>query len=324
MGPKKNAEIIHKDAVVVDAHCDTLSLLVEGRASLADSGQGHVDLHRLKQGGVNVVFFAVFVHTKHRGAYLRRALEQIDAFHTTAAAHRDVLAAVRGYSGLRRALAEGKIAGILTVEGGHVLEGSLGVLRVLYQMYVRCLTLTWNGRNKLACGVGEHESKGGLTPFGREVVREMERLGMLVDVAHLAPAGFWDVIDMAKKPVIDTHANSRVLCNHPRNLTDEQVRALAGTGGVIGVNFVPAFVNPENPTVEAVVDHIEHLAAIGGVDCVGIGSDFDGTTKTVAGLDDVSCLPLLTACLVDRGWPQADIRKVLGGNWLRVLKETLK
>jgi membrane dipeptidase len=240
-----------------------------------------------------------------------------------AAAHRDVLSAVCEYSGIRRALAEEKIAGILTVEGGHVLEGSLGVLRVLYHMHVRCLTLTWNGRNKIAYGVGESEIKKGLTPFGREVVREMERLGMLVDVAHLAPTGFWDVIDMATKPVIDTHANSRVLCDHPRNLTDEQVRALAGTGGVIGVNFVPAFVSPAHPTVETVADHIEHLAAVGGIDCVGIGSDFDGTAKTVTGLDDVSCLPLLTTCLVDRGWPQADIRKVLGGNWLRVLKETL-
>ncbi|RJX17387.1 MAG: membrane dipeptidase [Ammonifex sp.] len=324
MGQKKDAEIIHKKAVVVDAHCDTLSLLAEGRVSFADAGEGHVDLRRLKQGGINVVFFAVFVHPRNRGAYLRKALEQVDAFHTTVAVHREDLVAVREYSGLRRALAAGKIAGILSVEGGHVLEGSLGVLRVLYQMYVRCLTLTWNGRNKLADGVGESESRGGLTSFGREVVREMERLGMLVDVAHLAPAGFWDVVRMAKNPVIDTHANSRVLCDHPRNLTDEQVRALAATGGVVGVNFVPAFVDPANPTIEAVADHIEHLATVGGIDCVGIGSDFDGTANTVAGLDDAACLPLLTACLVDRGWQEAHIRKVLGGNFLRVLKETWK
>lgn len=322
MGQKKDSLVLHRDAVVVDGHCDTLSLLAERKFSFAGGGQGQVDLPRLKRGCVDVQFFAVFVSPKHRGTYLRRALEQVALFYSLMEAYGEDCVAVHDYSGLERALTTGKIGGILSVEGGHILEGSLGVLRVLYQLGVRCLTLTWNGRNELADGVGESETKGGLTSFGREVVREMERLGMLVDVAHLAPAGFWDVIKMVKSPVIASHANSKALCNHPRNLSDEQVRALASTGGVIGVNFVPEFVDPANPTLETVANHIEHLATVGGLDCVGIGSDFDGTPQTVSGLEDAAFLPMLTGCLLDRGWSEDHIRKVMGGNFLRVIKET--
>jgi membrane dipeptidase len=310
----------HRAAVVVDAHCDTLSLLAKENFSFAEGGGRQVDLPRLRMGGVDVQFFAVFVAPDERGAYLRRALEQIDAFSSVAAACSGDLTPVRDWAGLQAAVGTGKIAGVLAVEGGHVLEGSLGVLRVLYELGMRCLTLTWNGRNELADGVGECETRGGLTAFGRGVVKELERLGVLVDVAHLSPAGFWDVLRLAQGPVVASHANSRALCDHPRNLTDEQVRALAATGGVVGVNFVPAFVDPVNSTVDRVVDHIEHLAAVGGVGAVGIGSDFDGTAETVSGLEDVARLPALTERLYQRGWGEADIRKVLGGNFLRVLK----
>ena len=312
--------LLHRTAVVVDVHCDTLSLLAEKGFSFAGGGEGQVDLPRLRAGGVDVQFFAVFVPPHCRGTYLQRALEQVDLFHRIVAVCSEDLMAVRDYAGLEAAISGGKIAGVLAVEGGHILEGSLGVLRVLHQMGIRSLTLTWNGRNELADGVGESDTGGGLTGFGREVVREMERLGMLVDVAHLAPAGFWDVLRLARDPVIASHANSRAVCDHPRNLTDEQVRAIAATGGVIGVNFVPAFVDPAHPTLDRVVDHMEHLAAVGGVGCIGIGSDFDGVSETVAGLEDVSCLPGLTGRLRERGWGGTDIQKVLGGNFLRVLK----
>lgn len=312
---------LHYNAVVVDAHCDTLSLLAAEEGMLRLEGGGRqVTLDRLKQGGVNLQVFAVFVAPHQRGSYLRQALEQIDIFYQLIATRGTELAPVYDLASLERVLVAGKIGGILAVEGGHVLEGSLRVLRTLHRLGVRCLTLTWNGRNELADGVLESGTGGGLTTFGREVVQEMERLGMVVDVAHLAPAGFWDVLSLTHLPVIASHANAQALCDHPRNLTDEQVRALAAKGGVIGVSFVPAFVDPEKPTLERVVDHIEHLAAVGGVACVGLGSDFDGTPQTVVGLEDPSCLPAITEALVRRGWPEGDIRKVLGENFLRVFR----
>lgn len=320
----QDARRLHHNAIVVDCHCDTLSFLAQKGGSFEAGAKGQVDLLRLKSGGINVQFFAVFVSPRYRGTYLRRALEQVDIFAKTTSSCSEKLVSVYDLSGLDNALAEGKIAGVLAMEGGHVLEGSIGVLRVLYRLGVRCLTLTWNCRNDLADGVAENETGGGLTSFGRKVVREMGRLGMIVDVAHLASAGFRDVLRLAQGPVIASHANSRRLCDHPRNLTDEQVREIAATGGVVGVNFVPDFIDPVRPTLDRLVDHIEHLAAVGGVECVGIGSDFDGAPMMVTGLEDAACLPLLTERLVERGWQEADIRKVLGENFLRVMKEVWK
>ena len=191
-----------------------------------------------------------------------------------------------------RAIAAGKIAAFLSIEGGEALAGSLGVLRMLYKVGVRSLTLTWNGRNELGDGVGA--SGKGLTAFGRAVVREMNDLGMLVDVSHLSERGFWDAMKVSTQPLIASHANCRALCDHPRNLTDAQIRAVAGQGGVIGVTFVPDFLGGETPSVDNVLDHIDHMIAVGGEDCVGLGSDFDGTKELPAGLADCTGLPLLT------------------------------
>lgn len=320
----RDARRIHRNAIVVDCHCDTLSLLARKGGSFEAGIKGRVDLPRLQRGGIDVQFFAVFVSPRHRGTYLRRALEQVDIFTKITSGCTDEFVSVENYSGLHDALAGGKIAGVLAIEGGHVLEGSIGVLRILYRLGVRCLTLTWNCRNELADGVAENGTGGGLTSFGREVVKEMGRLGMIVDVAHLAPAGFWDVLRSARRPVIASHANSKTLCDHPRNLTDEQVRELAATGGVIGVNFVPDFIDPDVPTFDRLVDHLEHLAAVGGVECVGIGSDFDGAPKMVTGLEDAAALPFLTERLLERGWQEEDIKRVLGINFLRVMKEVWK
>ncbi|MEW6572736.1 MAG: dipeptidase [Bacillota bacterium] len=321
---EQDARRLHYNAIVVDCHCDTLSFLAQKGGSFEAGTEGHVDLPRLRSGGVDVQFFAVFVSPRYRGIYLRRALEQVEIFATITSSYSEKLVSVSNGPGLDEALNKGKIAGVLTVEGGHVLEGSIGVLRIFHRLGVRCLTLTWNCRNELADGVAETNTGGRLTSFGREVVREMEKLGMLVDVAHLAPAGFWDVLRLAQYPIIASHANSRRICDHPRNLTDEQVRELAATGGVIGVNFVPDFVDPVNPTIDRLIDHIEHLASVGGIQCVGIGSDFDGAPKMVSGLEDSSALPLLTERLFERGWPEGDIRRVLGINFLRVMKEVWK
>ncbi|ACX52568.1 Membrane dipeptidase [Ammonifex degensii KC4] len=302
--------------LVVDAHCDTLSRQACRGFPLSWQLEGQVDLPRLARGKVKVQFFAVFVPLEYRGMYLRRALEQIDYFYRLLSTWEGVRP-VKDRASLEGTLAEGKTAGVLAVEGGHVLEGSLAVLRVFHLLGVRCLTLTWNGRNELGDGVGE---EGGLSSLGKEVVREMGRLGMLVDVAHLSPAGFWDVLRQAEGPIIASHANSRALCDHPRNLTDEQVKALAATGGVIGVTFVPRFIDPEKPTLDRLIDHMEHLAEVGGIDCVGVGSDFDGVLEPWEEMPDAASWPRLVSRLRERGWKEEEIRKVMGENFLRVMR----
>jgi len=192
---------LHQGATVVDAHCDTLSLMRREGSPVKEETGVQVTPGRLRQGGVDLQFFAVFVAPEHYGSYLRRALDQVDAFYAFLARYAAGLAPVYDRVTLAGALATGKVGAVLSLEGGHALEGSIGVLRVLYRTGVRSLTLTWNGRNELADGVMESETGGRLTTFGREVVREMERLGMVIDVAHLAPAGFWDVLDLSSAPV---------------------------------------------------------------------------------------------------------------------------
>ncbi|MGO0122751.1 dipeptidase [Desulfothermobacter acidiphilus] len=304
--------------VLVDAHCDTLSRQAQQGYPLRCQLEGQVDLERLRQGRVGVQFFAVFVPPEYRGMYLRLTLEQIDYFYRLLAFWQEV-EPVADWNSLEKALLCGKTAGVLAVEGGHVLEGSVAALRVLYRLGVRCLTLTWNGRNELADGVGD-EAGGGLSTFGRQVLREMEELGMLVDVAHLAPSGFWEVLRHARGPVIASHANSRALCDHPRNLTDEQVRELAATGGVIGVTMVPRFLAAEDPTLDHLIAHLEHLAEVGGIDYVGLGSDFDGIPEPWPEMPDAGHWPRLVERLQQRGWDQEAIDKVLGANFLRVLR----
>lgn len=183
--------------------------------------------------------------------------------------------------------------------------------------------MTWNGRNELADGVGESETEGGLTRFGRAVVQEMNRLGMVVDASHLSEAGFWDVLEVSNQPVITSHANSRCICNHRRNLTDEQIRALAARGGVIGLTFYPDFIHPDQPSLEKLLDHMDHIISLAGVDCIGLGSDFDGIDQVTSGLEDISRLPAITEGRWRRGYREEEIAKILGGNFLRVLQQVL-
>jgi len=322
---KNKAELLHRESVVVDAHCDTLTAMPEQNRRLGEyCGDGQLDLPRLKTGGIKMQFFAAFVAPEFKTLAARRTLELIDLFHREMEENKKDIQHVKSQSEMMKALNSGKIAALLSVEGGEALEGSIGVLRMLHRLGVRSLTLTWNGRNELGDGVGEERTGGGLTSFGSAVVEEINRLGMLADVSHLSEKGFWDVLKVSGQPVIASHSNCKALCEHPRNLSDEQIRALAKEGGVMGITFVPDFLGGKKPSVKEVLDHIDHAVAIGGVGCVGLGSDFDGTDSIPVGLEDCTRFPAVTRGLIDRGYPDNAIKKILGGNFLRILGQVLK
>lgn len=322
---KNKAELLHRESVVVDAHCDTLTAMPEQNRRLgAYSGGGQLDLPRLKTGGIKMQFFAAFIAPEFKTLAARRTLELIDLFHREMEENKKDIQHVKSQAEMMKAFNSGKIAALLSVEGGEALEGSIGVLRMLYRLGVRSLTLTWNGRNELGDGVGEERTGGGLTSFGSAVVEEINRLGMLADVSHLSEKGFWDVLKVSGQPVIASHSNCKALCEHPRNLSDEQIRALSKEGGVMGITFVPAFLGGNKPSVKEVLDHIDHAVAIGGVGCVGLGSDFDGTDSIPVGLEDCTRFPAVTRGLIDRGYPDNAIKKILGGNFLRILGQVLK
>jgi membrane dipeptidase len=317
---------IHFDSLVVDTHVDTvLHLVGNGRTLGSRQTEGHIDLPRLREGGVNCQFFAHYVEFEYKpDRALNRFLELLDTFYSEVEQNNDRVEVALSKEDILRIAGEGKVAAVISIEGGEPISGDLAVLRNLYRLGVRAIGLTWNERNDIADGVGEWRSAGGLTRFGVEVVEEMNRLGMIVDVSHLSEPSFWDVIEYSHKPVIASHSNARTLCNHVRNLKDEQIRALAENGGVMGVVFAPGFVDQEHATLEGVLDHIDHIVDLVGPDHVGLGSDFDGITSTPEGLEDVSCLPSLTAGLIERGYTERNIEKILGENYLRVFEEVFE
>jgi len=206
------------------------------------------------------------------------------------------------------------------VENSDVLEGSLNVLRVLHRLGVRSIGLTHNIRSLAADGNAEAEGGSGLTRFGRQLVRSMNDLGVLVDVAHICERGFWDVLETTSRPVLVSHGNCTACCDHPRNLTDEQLRGLAENGGSVGITFVPSFVSPVAPTFEHLLEHVDHAVQVAGIDHVGFGSDFDGGGTLVK---DATAFPELTEGLVRRGYGEDDVVKILGANHLRVFREAV-
>jgi len=331
----EDAERLHKEAIIIDGHCDTI-LTVTGRGFMgqrprdffARGDTGMIDLPRLKEGGVTCQVMAAYIEDHYKPARsARRALELLDALHALVESSEELMLATRA-ADIEAAKAADKVAFLLSIEGGEAVEGSLALLRGFYKLGVRAMGLTWNQRNDIADGVGERSGGSGLTDFGVSVVKEMERLGMLVDVSHLSDASFWSLDKVAERPYIASHSNARALASHRRNLTDQQIEALAKKGGVIGVVFAPGFVddNPDNVSLARLCDHIDHIKSIGGIDCVALGSDFDGYTpvpgKPVV-MKDVSELPALTAELLSRGYTEEEVKKVLGGNWLRVYREVI-
>jgi len=326
---------IHRGSVVVDTHCDTLKCLLpvftRPRDSMwgdrskmgmgARSSLGHVDVPRLLEGGVTCQVFAVSGERSRTPSHsLRTALEMVDRFYRECKANSDTIVPATTHGDIIRAKRDGKVAAMLSIEGCDVVEGSVDMLSVFHRLGVRMAGLVHSLRNELADGVADRRTGGGLSELGVQAVEELNRLGMIVDVSHLSDEGFWDVMELSKAPVVASHSNARAVCGHPRNLTDDMIRALAEKGGVTGMNFAPAFVHPRRATLEAVVDHIDHIVGLVGPGHVGLGSDFDGIPSTPVGLEDATKMPGLTEELVRRGYCEEDVRKILGGNHLRLIK----
>lgn len=315
---------------IVDLHCDTLGVLErEGRTLRERSPRGHLDLPRLGEGGVRVQFFALFVPRRQMTQATAVALSMIELFYRQlerSAAGEDSRRwrPAGDFAEVEAAIRDGGGAACLSLEGGEPLAGDLSVLRVLRRLGVVAVGLTWNNRNDLGCGCLDGETEG-LTAFGRAVVAEAASLRMMVDVAHLNRAGFWEVLEVSPVPVIASHANAHALCPHPRNLDDGQVAALAAKGGVLGLTFVPDFLAPGgNGACRAkLLDHLDHVVGIAGTGAVGLGSDFDGIESTPPGLEDAAALAGLDEDLLQRGYKEEEVAAILGGNWLRVMRETM-
>lgn len=323
-----NYKELHFSSLVVDTHCDTILRVIRSKGAyrLREAHtEGHVDIPRLRQGGVGLQFFAAYIEPQYKpDRSIKRVLQLLDCFYEELADNPDSLHLVLSVADLAEAKRQNKIGALISIEGGEALEGDLSVLRMLHRLGVRSIGLTWNERNLIAEGVGECRSKGGLTDFGVAAIKEMNRLGIIVDVSHLSEPGFWDVIDVSDKPIIASHSNAKSLCNHVRNLTDDQIKALAKNGGVMGLNMCDEFLHSNEPaTIEHVMDHIAHVFSLVGSKHIGIGADLDGITRPPIGLEDVSKFPALTEAMLRRGYSEEQVRDVLGENYLRVLKAVI-
>lgn len=346
---RKRAARIHKSSIVVDTHNDITSPIVDEGFDLGTrdtSGKTQTDIPRMKEGGLGAEFFSVYVASSYarEGGSARRALEIIDSVYEQARRHPESLEMAFTVADIRRIRKSGRIAALMGIEGGHAIEDSLPALRMFYQLGIRYMTLTHTNTNNWADAAGgisiaAEKRHGGLSDFGREVVREMNRLGMMIDISHVSDETFFDCVEASRAPLIASHSSARQLTNVPRNMTDDMLRALAKNGGVVMVNFYNGFINTdyarpgmpppaqsaETATMEMLMAHFEHIIEVAGIDHVGIGSDFDGVEgKLPAGMEDVSKLPVITYELLKRGYSERDIRKVLGENLLRVMSQVEK
>jgi membrane dipeptidase len=285
---------------------------------------GHTDLERLTKGMVGGQFWSVYIPGEMKDSgFARVQLEQIEIARQFIAMYPEKFQLALDSRGVRDAFRRKRIGSLIGMEGGHAIENSLGALRAYHALGARYMTLTHNVTLDWADAASDSAKHGGLTEFGKEVVREMNRLGMLVDLSHTSPGTMSDALDVTEAPVIFSHSNARALADVPRNVPDSILRRLPANGGVVMVTFVPGFVNATRgagATLSQVADHIEHIRRVAGADHVGIGGDFDGISQVVQGLEDVSKYPNLFAELVRRGWSDGDLRKLAGENILRVME----
>lgn len=361
------ARRIHAEAIGIDSHIDTLQRVLNGREDIAQrTSKGHVDLPRLREAGMRAPFFALYVPTYYKGGEaVRRTLQLRDAMQGVLDVNSKELELALNATDVERIVKAGRIAAVLTIESGHAIADDLAVLRMYHRLGVRSMTLTHFRNTNWADSSTDTPQHDGLSEFGRAVVREMDRLGMIVDISHVSDKTFYDTLGVATKPVIASHSSCRALADVPRNMTDEMIRALAKQGGVIGINFGAGFVSrkeaeqarrrfaeraavepnltgraldefaardyldnysvmkPNQATLADAVAHVDHVVKLVGADHVGIGSDWDGISTVPAGLEDVSKLPALTAELLKRGYSERDVEKILGGNFLRVMRQVI-
>jgi membrane dipeptidase len=382
LDPAFRAEFVHKDAVVADLHCDTISRFMAGEDLRQDLPKGNIDIPKLKRGAVDLQVFACYVAPPaddlEKAGAARKAFDEIEAVYRLVGQNPDDLEIVRTYEDAARLRNSGKTAVLIGIEGGYAIEDDLDLLRAFYREGVRLMTLThWTHTDWADASGDPSPTFGGLTEFGEKVVQEMNRLGMVIDVSHAHDETFWDVMRVSQAPVVASHSCCRALSDYHRNLTDDMLKALAKNGGLIGINYLPGFLNAEIekrqealraeiakkyglpdderaimradpavrdkafsdyrarwaelektlPTVDVgtVVDHIDHVVKVtGNADHVGLGSDFDGISATPDGLENVGKLGAITQELLRRGYKEADIRKIMGGNFYRVFEAVQK
>lgn len=305
---------------IVDLHCDTISRLFKNGESLL-SNSGQYDIKRAIEGGICLQYFALFTMPDNSDAALRKMLLMINYYHTALETYDDYLSPVYSYGDLISALDQNKIGCMLHMEGAASLADNVEILDLFYRLGLRSLGLTWNHRNLLADGVGEDPEGGGLSKAGKRVVKKLEELGMVLDLAHISEKGFYDAIEIYHKPVFVTHANARALCPHKRNLTDRQLQVLAENRGLVGVTQVNDFVSEGDASIEKMLDHICYIADLIGVKHIALGSDFDGADDMV--ISDVSGYSKMEALLSGRGFSAEEIRGILSGNALAAMQVVL-
>jgi len=366
----ERARKLHFSSIVLDTHDDTTQRFFSKNYDLGKRNpEGHVDIPRMREGGMNAVFFSIWIDGRTLGApAVEKALDQIDSVHENVRAYSKDLAFARTADDVRRAHAQGKIAVLMGLEGGHMIGKDLRVLRTFGELGIRYMTLTHFYNNEWADASTDKPAHNGLTDFGKDVVRELNRQGILVDVSHVSDKTFYDALAVSRAPIIASHSSCRAICNHPRNMTDQMIKDLAAKGGVIQINYEKSFIDQaykdaydkaaggvvasnadivkacgedtecvsrettkrerllteqgKLPHVswEKIIEHIDHAVKLVGADHVGLGSDFDGASMP-EGLEDCSKLPKITEALLRKGYPEDDIRKILGGNMLRVLEQ---
>ncbi|KAB3532540.1 membrane dipeptidase [Alkaliphilus pronyensis] len=315
---------------VIDLHCDTIYRLYmdKNKYGLKENPY-HIDIGKLIKGNSIAQFFALYIDLLKAKELNHRPYEAanklLKLFCSEVEKNSDVIGIAKNYLELEENIRKGKLSGFLTIEEGGAIEGSIEYLRNFYNEGVRLITLTWNYPNEIGYpNYYEEFSDKGLTPFGIEVVEEMNRLGMLVDVSHLSDGGFYDVLKYSKKPIVASHSNARAIKNHSRNLTDHMIKELAEKGGVMGINFCVDFLSNGNISrVEDMVKHIKHIYNIGGIDVIGLGSDFDGIDCSLE-IKDFSQMDKLIYALRKNGFTEGEVEKICNGNIKRIIKDVLK
>ena len=370
---------IHHSALIVDTHADTPQRFLDENFDLGQNtpvSEGHIDLDKIKQGNLGAEFFSIWVEPEFKGHYAQRAMDLIDSVYQQAARHPDKMTMAFSADDIAGAHGQHRFAALMGIEGGHAIENDMRLLRDFYRVGVRYMTLTWSNTNEWADSSGDIQNPNvkhhnGMTDFGKDVVREMNKLGMIVDISHVSDATFYQALLVSQAPVIASHSSARELTNQPRNMTDDMLRAMTNNGGVVMVNFYSAFIDenyrkassdPEKikqrdgeveaykkahphadgspvtydetaaiekkwaaqfprPPLKSLIDHIDHIAKVAGIDHVGLGSDFDGVTSLPEGIDSVADLPKITQALYQRGYTREQILNILGGNFMRVMRE---